>query len=153
MLSLALLVPLVLAGQASPRPVTTAGRHLEPGATLDAAASLVKVLDAGGSPRAVIRLDLLSHRADAEATVLDTSRRPLVRTSLKKAEASSVRIVRDLEPDQENHLFYTVSARAADGSIEETTVYLRVNLDESREPKLNGDYLEYQGGAATEVAR
>ncbi len=151
MLSLALLVMLAQGGQTAPRPMSRAYGHLEPGGPLDAGASLVEVLDTGGSPRAVVRLDLLSHRTDAEATVLDPSRRPLARTSLKKGEALSINVGRDLQPDRENHLFYIVKARGADGSLVETSVYVRVNLDKAREPELNGDYLEYQGGAASEV--
>ena len=63
-----------------------------------------------------------------------------------------MQVASDLKADQENHLFYKVTARGADGGITEATVYLRVNLDSSLEGETVGDYIQYLGDVQTEVA-
>jgi len=130
----------------------------EPGGPLDAAASLVSLVDSSGSPRAVVRISLTSPETDAEATIVaaggGTERetgKTLARTWLQKGRRGSVQVTSDLRPGQENHLFYKVSARGATGDFTEGTVYLRVNLDETLEGQLVGGYIEYVGGVGAEV--
>ena len=130
----------------------------EPGGPLDATASLVSVVDAGGSPLALVRISLTSPETDAEATIVaadnDSGRgtgKTLARTWLQKGRRGTVQVASDLSPGQENHLYYKIGARGTGGSITEATVYLRVNLDDTLEGQVAGEYIQYLGGVGTEV--
>ena len=129
----------------------------EPGAgPLEAGARLVKILEQGGPPRALVQVDLLSRTADADVVVSaleDPSaipRRtvPMVQARLSRGHLHPVQFVMDLQAGKENHLYFLSQSRGADGSTNELVSYLRVNLDPSLEPTIVGDYAEYP--AATE---
>ncbi|HZI94869.1 MAG TPA: hypothetical protein VFE84_11540 [Patescibacteria group bacterium] len=157
-----LLVPGTTISPVSPAISATAtDTEREPGGPLDAGASLLQVIDAGGSLRALVGIDVTSGSTDAEATVTQAdpgarsqgaaSGRELGRASLHRGQPIRMLVESDLQPGRENHLFFHLDARGKDGSRAETTLYLRVNLDESLEPREVGGYLEYQGAAGEEV--
>ena len=130
----------------------------EPGGPLGAGATLVRLIDTGARPRALVQLNLLSSSDDAEAVVtsIDEPRgraqgRMLGRTSLVKGRPQTMLVESELETGRENHLFFRVEARGRDGRLTDAVVYLRVNLDPNLEPETVGDYLEFQGGTGPEV--
>jgi len=142
-------------------PATTGEIEREPGGPLDAGASLIQVIDTGSALRALVGIDLTSESTDAEATVTQgapgakgrsiAAGRELGRASLQKGQRRRMLVVSELQRGRENHLFFDLEARGKDGSLTSETIYLRVNLDESLEPREVGGYLEYQGAAAGEV--
>ncbi len=138
-------------------PTLPSSGPLEPGADLSAGIRLLDVHDAGSAaPRALVQLDLRTRRRDAVAEVTSAGdsgeaiSTVLARTNLTKGRLEAVKVESELEPGRENHLYFRVTSRGADGSTEISTVYLRVNLDPGLEPQLVGDYWQYQGWSLVE---
>jgi hypothetical protein len=130
----------------------------EPGGPLSAGATLVDVRNTAQGRRAFVKIDIVAHGVDAEATIfpLDADGKAprgsaVGRASLPKKQIRSVFVETEVQADNDTHLFYRVNAQGRDGSFSEMTVYLRVPPEDAVECQTVGDYIQCQGTAVPQV--
>ena len=130
----------------------------EPGGPVGAVATLVAVHESAEGRRALLKIHLVAHEVDAEATVFQldpdgkTLRGPAIaRASLPKGEPRSVQVEADVQADRETRLFYRVKVHGVDGSFSELNLYNRVPPDDPDECVTVGDYIQCQGVVVPEV--
>jgi hypothetical protein len=122
----------------------------EPGAGLDAAATLDSLSGTGSQLTGNVRIQLSALSADQSITLLDRDGRELARTRLARGQQRDLHLSVALLADRDNDVSFQLESRLGDGSVERQALHLMVPLDPEHQPRLVGDSLEYQG--AVELA-
>ncbi len=117
----------------------------EPGAGLNAAATLEDLSGTGSQLTGNVRIQLAALSADQSITLRDRDGRELARTALLRGERRDLRLPVGLLADQDNDVSFELESRFADGSVQRQELHLMVPLDPAHQPRQVGDSLEYQG--------